>query len=389
MSIIICENVVVKMNHGSYGSTPREITAAAAKCREEVERNPDAWFRSNLFTRLDATRKRIAEYVNAPDQDDIVFVDNASQAVNCVLRSLRFEQHEVLLLNIAYPMTKHAAALALDRDHRYAQVQTLTINLPSSNDEIIQTITEYLDSRPEIRLCEFSHITSNPVLILPVGPLSKECRRRGVLTLIDGAHALGQIPIDLQEIDADFYTANGHKWLYSARGSAILYARKELQALLVPPVISSRAGHTCTFQDQFAYVGTKDYSSYMTMADALDFRERIGGDVAIMSYLKDLCKKGCAILKEAWGTESLVEDKDEDEQMAAMCNVRLPTLPERSCEASLKKEILQKLEERNTTVPLCTFQDEIYCRVSAALYLEESDFEFLAATMLDVISSLS
>ena len=182
------------MNQGSYGVTPAEVTVAAARHRATAELCPDDWFRRGLYEALDSTRARIARYVNAPDPDDIVFVDNASSAVNAVLRSLRFESDAdacgakrpaCLLLNISYPMTKHAARYASEVEGRY-DVQTVNVPLPSSDDEVVALIAAHLDAHPEVRIAEVSHITSIPSLILPVKRIAEACRRRGVLSLIDG-----------------------------------------------------------------------------------------------------------------------------------------------------------------------------------------------------------
>ena len=201
------------MNQGSYGVTPHEVTAAAARHRARAERRPDAWFRTELFEALDGARARVAEYVNAP-AEDIVFCDNgthvrsapprapnrpsadrraantpspASAAVNAVLRSLRFEDDAAacLLMNISYPMTKHAARYAQEVDGRYA-VQYVDVPLPSTDAEIVELVATHLDAHPEVKVVEVSHITSIPALILPVKAIARECRRRGVLTLVDG-----------------------------------------------------------------------------------------------------------------------------------------------------------------------------------------------------------
>ena len=220
-------------------------------------------------------------------------------------------------------------------------------------------------------------------------------------------------------MDVDFYTANAHKWLFAPKGSAFLYVSKAQQQLhpAVPNVISARANHTADLQTQWAYdphlrtlppslthslthsltllthsltlslthryTGTKDYAAYIAMADALDFRERtFGGDAAIKAHLKELADRGADILVARWATDRALAPAC---QTAALVNVRLPVLPsEVTCDAVTDA----LLREHDTFVPVFVFQGAMHCRVSAAVYNEEEDYEYLAAAVLAVLRDL-
>ena len=340
------------------------------------------WFRDGLFSALDRTRRALADYVNAPDVNDIVFVDNASAGVNAVLRSMQFDgdRDTVMLMDITYPMTRNAATISDEVEQRY-KVMYMDANLPCSDAEIVQRVASFLDMHSKIRLIEVSHITSVPAVLLPIKEIIAECRKRDVLILIDGAHALGQVPINLVELDPDFYVANGHKWLYSSRGSGFLYVRRSLQATVFPPIISSRANHTQSFQMQWGYLGTKDYCHYLTILDALEFRKHLGGDDAIATYLHGLCVRGGDLCAEAWGTEKLVSDS----QTAAMTNIRLPACAVQSCPVIADR----LMRDYACYVPIFEYRGTLYCRVSAALYNGLSDYEYLATSMRKLITTLN
>ena len=201
------------LNHGSYGSCPLFVSKNVSDWVQQVEMNPDKWYRSglgfeNVFDFQDRTRAIMAEYINA-DFNDTVFIDNASNGVNSILRSLARSMppgKKILLLNTAYYMVKMVL--------KYLEPnQTLLVNIsmPSSDTEILSVVGDALSSN-DIYAASFSHIVSVPAVILPVAALSTLCHAHNVLVLVDGAHALGQIPVDVKAVGADFWLGNGHKW---------------------------------------------------------------------------------------------------------------------------------------------------------------------------------
>jgi isopenicillin-N epimerase len=201
--------------------------------------------------------RQLAEYVHA-DPQDIVFVLNASHGVNAVLRSVLLSPNEkILYLNLAYGMVKET--LYFLREIFHEQLVEAEIMFPTTKEAIVRVVVEALEANPQIRLASFSHITSVPSLILPVEDLIRECRARNVMVLIDGAHALGQIPLNLTALNPDFYVANGHKWLYTVKGSAMLWVRKELQPRIFPTVISREGRGKTQFQLDFSWEGTMDF----------------------------------------------------------------------------------------------------------------------------------
>jgi selenocysteine lyase/cysteine desulfurase len=195
----------------------------------------------------------------------------------------------------------------------------VNISMPATSASILMQVSSFLDKYGDyIYMASFSHIASLPAIILPVKELVALCASRGILTLIDGAHALGQIPVNVTDINANFWLGNGHKWFYSPKGTAILWARKDSQSLLVPTTISEWPG---SFQDQFIYVGTTSYAPFLAMQAALDFRISIGGEDAIFSYIHNLAVKAGQILATSWATDVLLDQS----MYAAMVDVRVPT----------------------------------------------------------------
>eukprot|EP00933_Yihiella_yeosuensis_P051213 TRINITY_DN49086_c0_g1_i1.p1 TRINITY_DN49086_c0_g1~~TRINITY_DN49086_c0_g1_i1.p1 ORF type:complete len:455 (+),score=78.40 TRINITY_DN49086_c0_g1_i1:65-1429(+) len=381
------------LNHGSYGSPPRQVLEAEHRWQLQMEMNPDLWFRYSgpdaLSGALESVRARLSNYIGSSSQNDVVFVDGASGGVNAILRSLRLPAaSRLLLLNTAYRMVKNTAKYIQEHDKLEKTVE-VSVQIPSSDDAIVKLVSDALENDPAIKLASFSHITSVPAVILPVKRLAKVCHEKGVMVLIDGAHALGHIPVNVSDIGADFYIANGHKWLYSPKGSGIIWVTPELQHLVHPNVISYEGQGKTQFQMQFEYTGTKDYSAFLAMGAALDFREKIlGGDMQIMSYMHSLASSGGQRLAEMWHTEKLVED----DFIGAMVNVRLPLAADPCCSKShLSSHLVSDrlsntlLDRFGTWVPVFGWNNHCFARVSAQVYNELSDFEMFGNAVLALL----
>jgi selenocysteine lyase/cysteine desulfurase len=273
-------------------------------------------------------------------------------------------------------MVKQTLAYLSDVDND--QLVLVNVTLPITDDTIVAAVAAALQANPgQIAMATFSHITSTPGIILPVKRLAELCRAHGVLVFIDGAHAMGHIPLNVTDLGVDFYLSNGHKWLYSPKGSAFLWVRRPLQALVHPTVISE--GYGQGFQQDFVYQGTRDYTPWLGMADAIAWRNSLG-DAAIIEYMHTLAVQGGNVMAAAWGTEKLVDDS----MIGAMVNVRLPTT-----NVTLAAELVTVLlNEYNTYLVAFPFLGSIYARVSAQIYLELSDFQWIASTVLTVLDAL-
>lgn len=231
------------MNFGSFGTMPRRVMEAQQRYTAEMEARPDVWFRSQYKKLVQESRRQLAEMTNADSVDNLVQVENASSGVNAVLRSMLFRPRQdgdrdtVLYLNLAYGMVKDTLLWLSKRDPHLTLLQVnITLPLVHGDDsDFLRPVEEALKRHgSRIKIASFSHISSVPAIIVPIEKLASLCKSYGVeAVMVDGAHALGHHPIDLQRIAAsgvDFYVANGHKWLYSPKGSAILWISPKWQA---------------------------------------------------------------------------------------------------------------------------------------------------------------
>jgi len=304
---------VVFLNHGSYGATPRELLDVQRAWQEKMEHQPVAFFREAKTLMKDA-RLALGEFVGC-NKDDLVFVTNSTYGVNVAAYGLAesFQPgDELLLTDHEYGACDRAWQHHLrGRGVRFVR-QPLPLPLPSMRDvtELIWAgVTE------KTRVLFVSHITSPTALLVDIKELCKRARARGIVTVIDGSHAPGHIALDLNDIDADVYTANCHKWMCTPKGSAFLFVRKELQPLMSTPVVSWGAQgdtfHTSEFLDEHEYLGTRDLSAFLTVPDGIDWMRR-NEWATMQAVCRQMRSDTMDMLARISGIERIHQDTNDD-----------------------------------------------------------------------------
>lgn len=262
----------VFLNHGSFGACPRVVLEEQQRWRARFEAQPVRFVVRELEAALDGARERLGRFVGA-DPDDLVLVTNATMGVNWVLRGLELEPgDEIVLTNHEYNATANAVRFVAERSG--AVVREVDVPFPlASADEVVERVLGAFT--PRTRLLVTDHVTSMTGLVLPVERLVSAARERGVETLIDGAHAPGMVPLDLDALGAAWYTGNCHKWLCTPKGAALLHVRRDLQDA-TPPLITSHGRNMerddrSRFRLEADWTGTCDPSAWLCIPRALEF----------------------------------------------------------------------------------------------------------------------
>jgi isopenicillin-N epimerase len=358
------------LNNGSYGACPLAVRAAQSAIRDEMERQPVAFFADEVPGRVRAAATRLAGFLGARGED-LVFVENATAGMNAVLRSLRFAPgDEILTTDHVYGAVAHVLAhLAATQGVRIVEAK---LPWPVHDAEAIAAAVEPGFS-PRTKLLVIDHIASRSALLLPVEALTAMARERGVRVLVDGAHAPGQLPLDIPALDADWVVGNCHKWLYAPKGAAFLWAAPDAQGELHPPVISH--GHGKGFTAAFDWIGTRDMSAWLAVPAALDFFEALGPE-RVRARNHALAMAMGETLASAWGTELGAAHG----LLGAMAPVRLPGAHAPSWEAgrALRKRLW--LEHR-VEAPVMPCGDALWVRISAQIFNVPQDYKRLAVAV--------
>jgi len=358
------------LNHGSFGATTRRTLAAQDRWRLQVERQPLRFFLEVLPEALREAADALGRLIGS-DGVDLAFVDNATSGANAVLRSFPFEPgDEILTTDHGYG----AVARTIDYVARRSGAKGVTVEIPfppSEADEIVERVASAITDRT--RMVVLDHITSATALILPIERLVALCRERGVPVLVDGAHAPGMVDLNLGRIGADWYTGNCHKWLCSAKGCAFLWSNPESEVArrdLHPPVISHFLDED--WPAEFDFVGTRDYTPFLSLTAALDFHQELGPS-RVRAYNHNLVMEAGARLCDSWGLESVVPEA----MTGSILTLPIPQQLTGTLEDAfdLRKNVWDR---HRIEVPFVPFGEKMWLRISAQVYNEPADYEALA-----------
>ncbi|RMD40490.1 hypothetical protein DV735_g4623, partial [Chaetothyriales sp. CBS 134920] len=343
-ALFLFDNKYTNLNHGSFGTYPLPVRNALRGYQKLAEAAPDKFIRYQSRQLLDNARERIAKVVHAP-VDECVFVTNATSGMNTVLRNLVYQDKDCILYfdtiysgieKTLYSIQETNPQLSL---RKVGAGQDYGYVLPCTHPDILnafsQTISRILYDGYTPKVAIFDTIVSVPGVRFPFERLTRMCKEYGILSVIDGAHGVGHIPLNLSQLDADFFVSNCHKWLYTPRGCALLHVPKRNQHLirttyptshgyvplpgiagprqLLPP--TTKSAFVTLFQD----IATSDSSPFYCVPAALNFRQNLckGGDDGIYEYIRDIAQRGADLLALVLGTE-VMDELDEGKGLKTM-----------------------------------------------------------------------
>lgn len=270
----LLDPTITFLNHGSFGATPRPVFKEYQRWQRELEKQPVEFLGRRIIDLMANSRAELGAYLGA-HADNLVYTQNVTISINIVAHSLDLGPNdEVLATNHEYgAMDRTWRFLSKERGSRYINQH---ISMPFTSEE--QSIEGFWRGVTDhTRVIFMSHITSPTAIIFPVKEIIRRAREAGIITIIDGAHAPGQLSLQLDALGADFYGGNLHKWLCAPKGAGFLYARPEVQHLLKPLVVSwgyeSEAPSNSTFVDHHEWWGTRDVSSFLSVPAAIEFQE--------------------------------------------------------------------------------------------------------------------
>jgi isopenicillin-N epimerase len=360
------------LNHGSFGACPHAVLAAQAEWRGRMESQPDRFFRDEVTPErpgaLRASAARLAGFV-ATSGDRLAFVENATSGVQAALRSVALRPGERILI---CDHTYNAVRLMVEA--RCAETGAIPVvarlPFPADAQGIIAAFEAAL-AEP-VRLAILDHITSPSAIRMPLERLLPMLRAGGARVIVDGAHAVGQLPLDVEAIGADWYASNAHKWLYAPRGCAFLHARGAAIGETRPLVISHHVG--LGFPLAFDWVGTRDVTPWLSVPAAIDFFMALGPD-ALRAHNVHLVDVATELLEPLGARPAAARDL-----CASMRSFHLPQ--QRAATRDDAQALMGSLWERHRIQAMATeLGGRLLFRISAQAYVGEEDLEAVAAAL--------
>ncbi|KAL4778164.1 pyridoxal phosphate-dependent transferase [Aspergillus varians] len=426
------------LNHGSFGTYPKQVLQTQQSFRNSLESAPDVFIRYTQSPLLDESRQTLATLLNIP-VSDCVLVKNATTGVNTILHNLAITRTLTPTDAVIYFETAYGAVertLFALKESWGVQLRKVKYTFPLGEGELIARFRDVVESvkREGLvpKVAVFETVVSMPGVRFPFEEVTRVCKELGILSLIDGAHGVGMVELDLEKLGVDFFTSNCYKWLYTPRSCAVLYVPARNQHLIrtclptswgyspllpapsaqgadedevLPPSILPSTGKSA-FVTLFQLRGTTDDSAYYCVPAAMKFRAEVcGGEEAIHSYLEKLAGEAGDVVAGALGTDVLRAVKgDQGGLGCGMVTVRLPirvndalnsssagegVVDVRSEDVSgLTQWMHGQMVDRRTYVPVFQHGSWLFTRLSAQIYLDRADFEWLAGVLKEILGGV-
>ncbi|MEO8416267.1 MAG: aminotransferase class V-fold PLP-dependent enzyme [Ginsengibacter sp.] len=367
---------ITYLNFGAFGACPKPIFERYQQYQLELEQEPVEFITVNGMQYLQKSREVLAAFLHC-NPDDVVYVTNPSYAVNIVAKSFPFKEgDEVLTTNLEYG--------ACDRTWDYycgkkgAKYVRQKIRFPlQSKEDFIEQFFKGLTSKTKIVF--ISQVTSSTGLRLPVEEICAIAKQKGLVTFVDGAHAPGQVPVDLSMLQVDFYTGACHKWMLTPKGSSFLYVTKEMQPMCDPLLISwgynSAAPSHSQFLDYHQTQGTRDFSAFLTIPTAIDFMNKNNWP-AVADNCRRITLSNADRFCDLLNAEPLCYHKENC--IYQLCSTRIRTKqPEQ-----LHKQLFDKYK---IEIPVMTLEGMNLLRYSIQAFNTQEDLDTLYDALDEII----
>jgi len=377
------------LNHGSFGACPRPVFEDYQRWQLKLERQPVAFLdpTRGLTDWMRDARVAVATEVGAAP-DDLVGLTNATTALNIVAQSLDLRPgDEILTTDHEYAALEKTWAYVCRRSG--AVVKHVTIPLPLTTEaQFTDTLLAGITERTKVLF--LSHITSATSLVFPIARAVAEARARGIISVIDGAHTPGHIPLNLDKLGADYYAGNCHKWMMAPKGAGFLHVRRALQARLNPLVISH--GWTedanqpdakgpfgnSSFIDALEVQGTRDPSAWLAVPAAVAF--------ARQHDWKSVARDCRALVQDTAARVSALTGLPGS-CSAEFCAPQMVSMPVTACDPAVLKQRL--LDQFAIEIPCFKWQQHTIVRVSAQGYNTQGDMDKLVVALTELLPQVS
>ena len=378
---------IIFLNHGSFGACTKSTTEEQIRWMKRIESEPVRFFEREFPQLMHEVRVNLANFLHC-SAEDLALITNATTGVNTILRSLKFERGDELLVpDHAYQACRNALDYVSERWNANTVVCQLPFPISDSN-EIIDSILASVTPKTKLAMLDF--ITSPTGYLLPIKKLVKELQARGVEVLLDAAHAPGMVELNLSDIGAEYTCGNCHKWLCTPKGSAFLHVRNDKQNKIHPLAISHGRsfplGNNTRFRHEFDWIGTHDPSPWLTIKKTMEeIPKLIGGNWSdVMQHNHNLVIRGRDIVAEALQ----IDPPCPNHMIGSISTLKLPdSHSDRGIPLHDPDPLHERLlDEFKIQVPVWSWPSPRgrYIRISAQLYNHIDEYRYLAEVLQSI-----
>jgi isopenicillin-N epimerase len=365
---------ITYLNFGSFGACPKPIFEDYINWQYLLEKDPVHFITELGPENLNVSKNALASYIQC-EPHDLIFTPNPTHAINLLVKSLKLNPgDEVLTTNLEYGAMDKTWNFYLDK-YKVKYIQSkITLPILSKEEFISEFWKGYSD---KTKVVFISHITSATGLILPVKEICYEARKRGLITIVDGAHVPGHIPLNIIDLNPDFYTGACHKWMMTPKGCSFLYVKKDYQEMLEPLIVSwgyDPNVHKNRLHEFHQFNGTRDFSAYLTIPASIKFMTDYNW-IKKADECKDLLLNSAERLSQFLDSKPLAPlNKDFFGQLCS-CPIRSNN------PVPLKRTLFEKYKIQ---IPVIESNSNIYLRFSIQVFNDEKDIDRLICALEDI-----
>ncbi len=369
---LLSDNITF-LNHGSFGAVPRVVFEEQTNWRRRIEADPIELLGRRSEELIRTAKLSIGAFLGMREPD-FGLVTNATGGVNAVLHSLTLRPGDELLTTThVYNAVRQSMRLLAQRSG--ASINEIDLQLPiQSAEEIASAVLDAIS--PRTRLVMIDHITSPSALVFPVEQIIAGCKARGVEILVDGAHAPGMLPLNIEELQPTYYAGNLHKWTCAPKGSAFLWVHPDRQSNVHPLIISHNFKEPLA--REFAWQGTRDISAWLSIPKAIEFMSTLGWD-NVMAHNHNLATWAQSMLCDAWNVNPI--SPLEGQLLGSMATIPLPGALQAMTEPQCRDFQQDLYTNHKIEVPLLRLGNRQYTRPCCQVYNTPSEYEHLAKTI--------
>ena len=368
----LIDKKVIFLNSGSHGPAFRASLQTLQKKNEQLANT----YQLNL-RRNNLVNDQFAQFLKV-DKDEIAITRNATEGMNIIARSLQLKEGDEVILTSHEHVGGATPWLMLAKE---IGIKIRIAELDLSGKKNLDILCSHVNDRTKV-MC-FSHVTCTTGMILPAKELAHYCKKNNIICCIDGAQSLGMIPVNLKEINPDFYAASGHKWMFGPVETGVLFINKDIISSISPVFSGAYVDESYNLKSQSleyrqsalrVEYGTRNKATKAGLAKSLELISNIGID-RVSDRGKELATYTIDQLNTLDGIEILTPS--DQEYRGAIVTFRHNTIP--------AKEIKKVLHKRQITVRL-VYENELNAmRLSLAIFNSKKEID----TTISLIKGLT